>query len=103
MLSGYEEAKAEDRLDRLIAKLPRFMSRLIQWARDPDRFWLRLPLGVLLFFGGFLAVLPVFGLWMTPLGLILLSEDFPPLRRLIYRVVNWTAKRHPQWFGEQAA
>jgi hypothetical protein len=29
----------------------------------------------------FLAILPVFGLWMLPLGLILLSEDLPIVRR----------------------
>src|SRR5262245_3357287 len=103
MLSRNEEAKAEDRLDRLIAKLPRAMCRLVQWVRDPGRFWLRLPLGILLFFGGFLAILPIFGMWMTPLGLILMAEDFPPVRRLVYRLINWTAKRRPHWFGEQPA
>ncbi len=103
MLNRENEAKAERRVDRLIAKLPRRVCRLIQWVRDPGRFWLRVPLGILLFFGGFFAILPIFGLWMTPLGLMLLAEDFPPVRKLIYRLVNWTAARRPKWFGEQPA
>jgi hypothetical protein len=95
-----EQALAENRLNGLISKLPRRMAAFIRWARDPKRFWLRVPLGVLLFFGGFLAILPVFGLWMTPLGLILLAQDFGPARRALYRLVNWTASRHPKWFAE---
>lgn len=39
-------------------------------------------LGVVFIVGGFLAVLPVFGLWMLPVGLALLSDDVPALRRL---------------------
>ncbi len=103
MLSQEDQDKAELRLDRLIAKLPGRMCRLIQWARDPKRIWLRLPLALLLFVGGFLAILPIFGMWMTPLGLLLLAEDFPPARRLIYRMINWAARRRPHWFDEQPA
>jgi hypothetical protein len=94
------EALAERRLERLIGHLPRGMAAAIHWSRDPRRFWLRVPLGVLLFCGGFLAILPVFGVWMTPLGLVLLAQDFGPIRRLVYRLVNWTARRRPRWFGE---
>jgi hypothetical protein len=100
MLSEENEARAERRLDRLISKLPRRMRTFIRWARHPSRVWLRVPLGILLFFGGFLAILPVFGLWMTPLGLILLAQDFGPVRRAVYRLINWIARRRPRWFGE---
>ena len=31
--------------------------------------------------GGCLAILPVFGFGMLPLGLVLLADDIPPLRR----------------------
>jgi hypothetical protein len=37
---------------------------------------------------------------MTPLGLILLAQDFGPMRRALYRLVNWIAARRPNWFGE---
>ena len=51
---------------------------------------LRLLLGVMLVFGGLLAFLPVLGLWMLPLGVIVLSVDLPPVRRLRRRAeVRW--------------
>ncbi len=37
-----------------------------------------MPVGLLLIVGGVFSILPVLGLWMLPLGLVLLSEDFPP-------------------------
>ena len=41
---------------------------------------LRLAAAVFLVLGGFLAVLPIFGLWMLPLGLALMSDDVPWLK-----------------------
>ncbi|MFO1183782.1 MAG: hypothetical protein U1E56_03215 [Bauldia sp.] len=41
----------------------------------------RIVLGVALMMGGFLWFLPVLGLWMLPLGLVVLSVDFPFVRR----------------------
>lgn len=41
----------------------------------------RLIVGVLLVIGGILGFLPVLGFWMIPLGLIILSVDFPFIRR----------------------
>ena len=40
----------------------------------------RLPFAGLLILGSFLSILPVFGLWMLPLGLMLLALDVPPLQ-----------------------
>jgi hypothetical protein len=42
--------------------------------------WVRVPLGLLFVLGGFLAILPVFGLWMIPVGLVLLALDIPQLQ-----------------------
>lgn len=42
--------------------------------------WLRLPLGVLFVLGGIFSILPILGLWMLPVGLILLAFDLPGLR-----------------------
>lgn len=54
-------------------------------------------LGVAFVAGGFLAVLPIFGLWMLPVGLALLSDDVPALRRLRRRVhaklLAWASDR----------
>ena len=40
----------------------------------------RLPIAGLLIVGSFLSILPVFGLWMLPLGLMLLAVDVPLIR-----------------------
>jgi hypothetical protein len=42
--------------------------------------WVRVPAAVLFILGGMLAFLPVLGIWMIPLGLLLLAIDIPALR-----------------------
>lgn len=51
---------------------------------------LRISVGLLLILGGFLGALPILGFWMLPLGLILLSVDFPWAKRAhLSLVVMW--------------
>ena len=68
------------RVARLLPKLPDRVRRAVEWLRVPERRWLRLGTAVFLILGGFLSVLPVFGLWMLPLGLALMSDDIPWLK-----------------------
>jgi hypothetical protein len=103
MLKHEDQVLAEKRLEKLISRAPRGLAAFIHWTRQPQLFWLRLRLGVALIVGGFLAILPIFGMWMTPLGFILLAQDFAPIRRGLYRLINWIAGKRPHWFGEQAA
>ena len=35
-----------------------------------------------------MAILPVFGLWMLPLGLALIGEDVPPLKAWLERLAR---------------
>jgi hypothetical protein len=49
-------------------------------------------------FGGVFAILPLLGLWMLPVGLVLLAEDVPALRRMTDRALAWIERRRPQWF-----
>ena len=53
----------------------------------------RITLGILLVIGGLLGFLPVLGYWMIPLGIIVLSADFPWLRRRWQRARAWWARR----------
>ena len=71
----------ERRLQRLIRQLPGKIQAITRWLRRPASRWARIPAGVLLTIGGRLSILPFFGLWMLPLGLILLADDIPLLRR----------------------
>lgn len=103
MLNRENQDLAERRLERLISSAPRRVASTIRWIRHPRRSWLRLPLGILFILSSFLFFLPVLGLWMAPLGVILISQDIGPLRRAVYRLINWTAERRPKWFGEQPA
>ena len=91
------------RLERLIDRLPARWQRAVRWLRRPSARWARIPAGILLVGGGFLAILPIFGLWMIPLGLILLAEDMPLLRRLRGRSLDWVERRWPQVFAHPAA
>ena len=68
------------RVAHLLTKLPDRGRHAVEWLREPRRRWLRLGAAVLLILGGFLSVLPVFGLWMLPLGLALMSDDIPWLK-----------------------
>ncbi len=93
------EDPRERRIELLVRRLPRWLQTAIRWLRQPSARWVRIPAAFLLILGGFLAVLPVFGLWMLPLGLVLLAEDIAPLRRLTDRGLAWIEHRRPHWMG----
>jgi hypothetical protein len=54
-----------------------------------QRTWL----GVGLCIGGVLGFLPIIGFWMLPLGILVLSVDNHPIRRLRRRFEVWWARR----------
>lgn len=86
-------AQHERRLEQLIERLPKRWQPTIGWLRQPSQRWLRITVGTLLIIGSVLSILPVFGLWMLPLGLVLLAEDVPFLRRLTNRTLEWIERR----------
>ncbi|TQN60923.1 hypothetical protein FLX27_14670 [Agrobacterium tumefaciens] len=49
--------------------------------------------GSALVVGGTLGFLPILGFWMIPLGLIVLSQDLPAVRRRRRRLAVWWASR----------
>ncbi len=49
----------------------------------------RISAGILLVTGGIFGALPVLGFWMLPLGLILLSVDFPWAKRILATLKQW--------------
>ncbi|GAN87544.1 hypothetical protein Gain_0067_028 [Komagataeibacter intermedius TF2] len=96
------EQLRRQRLERLLRRLPTRGEQAMRWLLQPGRTWLRAILGCLLIAGGMLSFLPVLGLWMLPLGLILLAEDVPVLRSLTARMLEWIERRHPQWMAPKS-
>ncbi len=56
---------------------------------------LRILIGTLLVIGGLLSFLPIFGVWMIPLGMLVLSIDIPRVRRWRRRFAVWFHRRYP--------
>lgn len=87
-------------LARLVPPLRGVIALLLR-----DRWRLaRLPLAVLLILGGVFSFLPLLGIWMLPLGLLLLAVDIPALRgpvsagivrvrRRVERIAAWWKRR----------
>jgi hypothetical protein len=89
----------ERRVELLLRRLPPRLQGAIRWLRRPTARWIRICAGLLLMIGSLLSILPVFGIWMLPLGLLLLAEDVKPVRRMTDRVLEWIERRRPHWMG----
>ena len=62
-------------IEGLIGRLPGRLQASTRWLLRPSSRWARFPAGILFICGGLLSILPLLGLWMLPLGLLLLAED----------------------------
>jgi hypothetical protein len=91
------ELRHEINVEHLLQRLPDRVQKATRWLRRPSSRWVRLPAGILLIVGGLLSFLPILGIWMLPLGLILLAEDMRPLRRLRNRMLEWVERHRPHW------
>jgi len=92
--------KSRARLDRLFNRLERrvpFAARWLQYLRRPRSRWFRIPLGILLIFGGIFSFLPVLGIWMLPLGLLLLALDLPFLQGPVNNSVLRGTRKWSTW------
>jgi hypothetical protein len=82
------------RFANLLARLPDFIQRWVTALRRPSRKWLRAPVACIFVFGGVFSILPVFGLWMLPVGLALIAEDVPGVKSWLER----TAQAFERWW-----
>jgi hypothetical protein len=88
-------ADLDQELDRFEQRLPATIVRGVRWLRRPSSRWKRIPAGTALIVGGCLSFLPVLGIWMVPLGLILIAQDVPPLRSPTARMLAWINSKWP--------
>ena len=68
--------------------MPGRVSRAYLWLIWPEARWIRIPTAVALMLGGVFAFLPILGLWMLPIGALLIGEDIPPVRRFTLRLLR---------------
>jgi hypothetical protein len=79
--------------DEIAREAPDRLARMIAWVRRPAARVVRIPLGLLCIIGSFLWFLPVLGLWFFPLGLLLIAQDVPFLRRPVGRMALYLLDR----------
>ncbi len=84
--SVLHQKKFDRMLARLQAKLPDRLARAVGWLVSPSAVLLRLPLGILFIVGGIFSFLPVLGVWMLPLGIMLIAVDVALVRRWVVHI-----------------
>jgi len=83
-------------VERLARRLPAGAGKALRWANNGSTAVVRVPLGLGLILGGVFSFLPVLGVWMLPLGVVVLAKDVPPLRRPAARLLAWIERRWPE-------
>jgi hypothetical protein len=91
-----ERTRLERLFLRLEARFPRF-AMVIYVLRQPWAMLIRIPLGIVLCAGGVFSFLPILGLWMLPLGLLLLAIDLPFLQRPMSSTVLRGERQFKLW------
>lgn len=93
-------AEIDRHFDWFETRLPAPAARFVSWLRKPSSRLVRFPLAILLVLGGLLSFLPILGLWMLPLGLVLIAQDIPPLQKPVARLLGWLERK---WLARQKA
>jgi hypothetical protein len=89
-------------------RLPPRAPQFIRWLRKPSSFAVRLVVALLLILGGFFSFLPILGIWMLPLGLLLIAQDVPLLQMPLIGALRWvetkweSLKKWQGWSGRRA-
>jgi hypothetical protein len=81
-------------------RVPISVSRFIRWLRQPSSFAVRLVFAILLILGGIFSILPVLGVWMLPLGLLLIAQDVPLLQKPLVAAFAWVERKCEWLRGE---
>ena len=61
----------------------------IRWLHGPRSRKFRLPIGILLIACGLVGFLPIVGYEFIPVGLLVISQDIPFMRRPMGKFVSW--------------
>ncbi len=103
-LTAMKPPTLRDRARLRLERQFRSISRRYPWTDRPlaalrhPRLWLvRVPIAIFFILGGFLAILPIFGLWMIPVGLLLLAVDIPRLQAPVAAAIVRGRRRLDVW------
>lgn len=93
-----DEWRLQRQFDEIERHVPAWFARLVNWLRRPGVQLIRIPLGILLVIGGIFSFLPVLGIWMLPLGLLILALDVrllrgPVTQSIVRARIWWRARR----------
>ncbi len=80
----------------LETRIPRLKRPIRALLSDRRAVW-RIPLGLAMILGGLFSFLPVLGLWMLPLGLLLLAVDVKPLQSPVSALAIRARRRLNPW------
>jgi hypothetical protein len=92
-VGGEGQKTLERAYEDLEHEVPGLVSRALRWLRDPNSRWIRIPLGVLLILSSALWFLPVLGIEFLPLGLLLIAQDVPFLKKPVGLAVIWLVRK----------
>lgn len=95
-MSLRHQRRLERQFAALTSRSPR-LRRIVISIQGRPGVLVRLPLGLTLIAGGLLAILPIFGLWMIPLGLLLLAIDLPLLRPFVSAAIIRLRRKWALW------
>jgi hypothetical protein len=96
-LASKSRARLNRQFERLQRRIPRFAARWLERLRQPRARWVRIPLGILLILGGVFSFLPVLGIWMLPLGLLLLAVDLAFLQGPVNMSIVRGSRKYSTW------
>ena len=88
-MSEKDRQQLKQQLDKIEDKLPDVATGWLEWLRKPSHRLVRIPVGIILVIGSVFSILPVLGLWMLPVGLMLLAIDVPFLQRPTVALLRW--------------
>lgn len=96
-MSDKEERRLDRQFDKLEQALPDPVSTQVNRLRRPRAVWIRVPVALLFMVGGVFSFLPVLGVWMLPIGLLLLAIDLPFLKGPVSRMMVWGERKWKTW------
>jgi hypothetical protein len=83
----------EKAFDQLEHETPDVVTRAICWIHRPEARSVRLPVGIVCIAASFFWFLPVIGIELLPIGLLLIAQDVPVLRRPVGRMTLFLLNR----------